>query len=131
MRPVLVGLAVVATLTTSLFGGFSLGGIPSAAACGGLYEQECVDPQDGAWEENPDYSERDIPYEDIEESRLISKRDKLADEYLAAEKSVATWWRWPIVAISDESGLREGTLEQYPPILPVPGGPGNEHVVYV
>jgi hypothetical protein len=108
-----------------------LGGIPALAACGGIYEQECDDPQDGDREDYPDYSEQEPPDEVIEEQRFIYQRDKWADEYLAAEKAVAKWWRWPLVEISDGSGQRMGTLFQHPRVTPTPNGPHNEYVEYV
>jgi hypothetical protein len=118
-----MGLAVVAALGTSLIGPFGLGVSQSVAQCGGAaWEQECDYPDDPG-----DYEEREYPTMTPEDSaalRARMERDAWADTHLAAEKAVATWWRFPALtsnfyAEAGEVWSRNGALvEQVPNEIP-------------
>jgi hypothetical protein len=105
--------------------------------CDGFLQPSCREYD--AWKQEEDarqamYAEDAEQYylNDLARERdaLIDARDELADEYLAAEKAVRTWWRWALTEISDESGQRMGTLTQHPLIPPSPDGPRNEVIEY-
>ena len=111
MRPVLTGLAIGASLATSLIGVSDLGSIASAQPCGGRYEEDCdYDSRD----EPPPPDEREYPTMTPEEEYhqdLSRERDAWADAHLAAEKAVATWWRFAVTSTNAMIGLHPELLE--------------------
>jgi hypothetical protein len=105
VKYLLAGLAVLAVLA-----------FPS----GGSTQESTYDRRERAYEATrsaflAEESEQDYQNDLARERDLIIQRlDDEADEYLAAEKAVATWWRRTLTETSDESGQRTGTLIQYP-----------------
>jgi hypothetical protein len=122
MRPMPIGLAVVAALASSLVGASGLGSVASAQpGCGGAAYQEPCDYD--SRDEQEGYDEREYPTFTPEESawlRAWGERETWAGTRLAAEKAVATWWRLPALssnfyAETGEVWSRNGALvEQVP-----------------
>jgi hypothetical protein len=98
MRPVLIGLAVVASIATSLIGPSGLGGVPTVAQCGGPMEDDCDENLRGEDPQDVDEQYERLPEDPEEEAEfaLRVQRNAWADAHLAAEQAVATWWRNPI-----------------------------------
>jgi hypothetical protein len=121
VKYLLAGLAVLAVLA-----------FPS----GGSTQESTYDRRERAYEATrsaflAEESEQDYQNDLARERDLIIQRlDDEADEYLAAEKAVATWWRRTLTETSDESGQRTGTLIQYPRVTFTPDGPRNEVIEY-
>lgn len=93
MRPLLIALAVVASLGTSLGGALDARAVPAMTDCGARYQEDC-DPD--SMDDQGSSRERVYPTpteQEMQEWSLQSARDAWADEHLATEKAVATWWR--------------------------------------
>lgn len=95
MRHVLMGLAAVASLATSLSGESGLGGVQSVAATCGIEEWD--PPCDDPYHEQKEYDRADTA-------------DAWADTHLAAEKAAATYWRDALVREDPVTGERISRL---------------------
>lgn len=113
MRPVLVGMAVVAALAMSLVGA------NADEDCGdGLFQRPCLSPEEES--ERADKAaetERIIEVHEQEDREIRAdaaeadaETDAWADTYLAAEKAVAVYWRDVRVDHDFGSAKRTGRL---------------------
>ena len=101
MRPVLVGLAVAASLAISLIGAFGLGGSPSVAA-------QCDEEWSGTPCGDPTESELRVARE--AELEWADSQNAWADTYLAAEKAEALYWREALVKLNPVTNKPVGGL---------------------
>lgn len=93
LRLLIIGFAVVASLGTSFIGAHEAYALPAVADCGARYQEDC-DPDSMDDQESSGVQLYPTPTtQELQESRLQRARDAWADEHLAAEKAVATWWR--------------------------------------
>jgi hypothetical protein len=114
MRPVVIGLAVVAVLTSSLIGASGFGSVASAQpGCGGAAYQEPCDYDSMDEQEPPDdrWADEAEEYEESQQYARANEANEWAERYLATELAVATHWRSPFVVHDSETGKRQGELE--------------------
>ena len=133
MKLLLMGLAVVASLVTSLNGALDAHAIPAVADCGGRYHEDCdfdsmEDPRDYEEEARQScYEEQSHDEINPEVEVIIDQRayeaNVWADTYLADEKVVAVYWRRPLTREDCETGNRMGVLDS----VEIPG----ESIEYV